>query len=135
MIIDQDKCVASGQCVLNAEDAFDQRDEDGAMLLHENRVLCQYSCTVVDLRFILAPRVLPSAVSDLQEPGRTEHRDIGLLLGGPRRGLVGQLSADRDQHGRGRLGPARRAAHGVHRCVDPPAVRRRSGGAATAVPG
>jgi ferredoxin len=31
--IDQDKCVASGQCVLAAADVFDQRDEDGIVVL------------------------------------------------------------------------------------------------------
>jgi ferredoxin len=31
--IDQDKCVASGQCVLAAVDVFDQRDEDGIVVL------------------------------------------------------------------------------------------------------
>jgi ferredoxin len=31
--VDQDKCVSSGQCVLNAEDVFDQRDDDGVVLL------------------------------------------------------------------------------------------------------
>lgn len=31
--IDQDKCVASGQCVLAAPDVFDQRDEDGIVVL------------------------------------------------------------------------------------------------------
>ena len=31
--IDQDKCVASGQCVLAAPDVFDQRDEDGVSVL------------------------------------------------------------------------------------------------------
>ena len=37
VIIDQDKCVASGQCVMAAADVFDQRDEDGiAVLLDEN---------------------------------------------------------------------------------------------------
>ena len=30
---DQDKCVASGQCVLAADDVFDQRDEDGIVVL------------------------------------------------------------------------------------------------------
>lgn len=35
--IDQDKCVASGQCVTAAADVFDQRDEDGiVVLLDEN---------------------------------------------------------------------------------------------------
>ncbi|MEV0081556.1 MULTISPECIES: ferredoxin [Saccharopolyspora] len=31
--IDQDKCVSSGQCVLAAEEVFDQRDEDGVVVL------------------------------------------------------------------------------------------------------
>ncbi|MCG5213416.1 ferredoxin [Streptosporangium sp. KLBMP 9127] len=31
--IDQDKCVSSGQCVTAAMDVFDQRDEDGIVLL------------------------------------------------------------------------------------------------------
>jgi ferredoxin len=30
---DQDKCVSSGQCVLNATEVFDQRDEDGVVVL------------------------------------------------------------------------------------------------------
>ncbi|MGW6743228.1 ferredoxin [Streptomyces sp. NPDC055025] len=35
--LDQDKCVASGQCVVAAGDVFDQRDEDGiAVLLDPN---------------------------------------------------------------------------------------------------
>jgi ferredoxin len=33
IIQDQDKCVASGQCVTAAEDVFDQRDEDGIAVL------------------------------------------------------------------------------------------------------
>jgi ferredoxin len=31
--VNQDKCVSSGQCVLNASDVFDQRDDDGVVLL------------------------------------------------------------------------------------------------------
>ncbi|MBP1821545.1 ferredoxin [Mycobacterium sp. OAE908] len=31
--VDQDKCVSSGQCVLNADEVFDQRDDDGVVLL------------------------------------------------------------------------------------------------------
>jgi ferredoxin len=31
--VDQDKCVSSGQCVLNADDVFDQRDHDGVVVL------------------------------------------------------------------------------------------------------
>ena len=34
--VDQDKCVSSGQCVLNAGDVFDQRDDDGVVLLLTN---------------------------------------------------------------------------------------------------
>ena len=33
VFVDQDKCVASGQCVLAAPDVFDQRDEDGIVVL------------------------------------------------------------------------------------------------------
>ncbi|HKH52899.1 MAG TPA: ferredoxin [Mycobacterium sp.] len=33
VIVDQDKCVSSGQCVLNASDVFDQRDDDGVVVL------------------------------------------------------------------------------------------------------
>ena len=37
VIVDQNKCVASGQCVLSAPEVFDQRDEDGVVvLLNEN---------------------------------------------------------------------------------------------------
>ncbi|MCB0938093.1 MAG: ferredoxin [Mycobacterium sp.] len=31
--VDQDKCVSSGQCVLNAAAVFDQRDADGVVVL------------------------------------------------------------------------------------------------------
>ena len=31
--IDIDKCIAAGQCVLNAPDVFDQREEDGLVVL------------------------------------------------------------------------------------------------------
>ncbi|MBT0567176.1 ferredoxin [Williamsia sp. CHRR-6] len=33
VILDQDKCVASGQCVMAAPEVFDQRDEDGIAVL------------------------------------------------------------------------------------------------------
>ncbi len=37
VIVDQDTCVSSGQCVLHAGEVFDQRDEDGVVvLLNEN---------------------------------------------------------------------------------------------------
>jgi ferredoxin len=31
--VDTSKCIAAGQCVLNAPDVFDQRDEDGVVVL------------------------------------------------------------------------------------------------------
>ena len=31
--VDQDKCVSSGQCVLDASGVFDQRDADGVVIL------------------------------------------------------------------------------------------------------
>lgn len=33
VLIDQDKCVAAGQCVAAAPEVFDQRDEDGVVVL------------------------------------------------------------------------------------------------------
>ena len=33
VIIDQSKCIAAGQCVLAAPDVFDQRDDDGHVVL------------------------------------------------------------------------------------------------------
>ncbi len=35
--VDQDKCVGSGQCVLAAERVFDQRDEDGIVVLLDDQ--------------------------------------------------------------------------------------------------
>ena len=31
--VDQDTCIAAGQCVAAAPDVFDQRDEDGVVVL------------------------------------------------------------------------------------------------------
>ncbi|NLU75301.1 ferredoxin [Streptomyces sp. HNM0575] len=33
VILDQDKCVSSGQCVMAAPGVFDQRDDDGIAVL------------------------------------------------------------------------------------------------------
>jgi ferredoxin len=33
VVIDEEKCVAAGQCVNSAMDVFDQRDEDGIVML------------------------------------------------------------------------------------------------------
>ncbi|KUN84188.1 MULTISPECIES: ferredoxin [Streptomyces] len=37
VVVDEEKCVAAGQCVAAAMDVFDQREEDGiVVLLDEN---------------------------------------------------------------------------------------------------
>ncbi|ORV08633.1 ferredoxin [Mycobacterium celatum] len=37
VIVDPDKCASSGNCVMRAPEIFDQRDEDGVVvLLNEN---------------------------------------------------------------------------------------------------
>lgn len=37
VVVDEEKCVAAGQCVNAAMDVFDQRDEDGiVVVLNEN---------------------------------------------------------------------------------------------------
>lgn len=33
VVIDEDKCVAAGQCVAASMEVFDQRDEDGVVVL------------------------------------------------------------------------------------------------------
>jgi ferredoxin len=33
VVVDQEKCISSGNCVLHASDVFDQRDEDGVVVL------------------------------------------------------------------------------------------------------
>ena len=33
--VDQDKCIGSGQCVLLVPEVFDQRDEDGIVVLKD----------------------------------------------------------------------------------------------------
>jgi ferredoxin len=33
VFVDQEKCVAAGSCVMAAADVFDQRDEDGIVVL------------------------------------------------------------------------------------------------------
>jgi ferredoxin len=37
VIIDEDRCIGGGQCVLSAPQVFDQRDEDGIVVLLDSR--------------------------------------------------------------------------------------------------
>ncbi|GAB3837457.1 ferredoxin [Kribbella italica] len=43
--IDQDSCIAAGQCVLAAPDVFDQREEDGVAVLRQNPSADQHGAT------------------------------------------------------------------------------------------
>ncbi|MGB3442770.1 MAG: ferredoxin [Actinophytocola sp.] len=35
VLVDQEACISSGQCVMAAADVFDQRDDDGLVILLE----------------------------------------------------------------------------------------------------
>lgn len=37
VIVDTDKCIAAGACVMEAMEVFDQRDEDGVVILLQER--------------------------------------------------------------------------------------------------
>jgi ferredoxin len=43
--IDQESCVAAGQCVLAAPEVFDQRDEDGVAVLIRKPLADEYDAT------------------------------------------------------------------------------------------
>jgi ferredoxin len=66
VVVDQDKCIASGQCVLAAAGVFDQRDEDGIVVLLNNN----------------PPAELHEAVRGRRDlPGMVHHR--GRVVTGP----------------------------------------------------
>lgn len=59
--VDKEKCVGGGQCVLAAAEVFDQRDEDGVVVLlneepgpelHEKVRLAAALCPAVAIRLI-----------------------------------------------------------------------------------
>jgi ferredoxin len=60
--IEQDKCVASGQCVMAAADVFDQRDEDGIAVLLDPTPSAELAA---DVR--LAADVCPALAIHLEE--------------------------------------------------------------------
>ncbi|MFD8708423.1 ferredoxin [Kitasatospora sp. NPDC059648] len=64
--IDQDKCCGAGHCVLAAPDVFDQRDEDGIVVLLDARPPAGLHQAVQD-----AAAVCPAAAIQLdQAPDR-----------------------------------------------------------------
>ncbi|MBQ0926959.1 ferredoxin [Saccharopolyspora endophytica] len=56
VFIDQDKCVGAGQCVLAADEVFDQRDEDGVAFLLAEQPDDRHRAATED-----AARVCPAA--------------------------------------------------------------------------
>jgi ferredoxin len=60
--IDQDKCVGAGSCVLSAPDVFDQRDEDGIVVLRRDTAPEGQDADVLD-----AARACPALAIDVQE--------------------------------------------------------------------
>ncbi|AHH95639.1 ferredoxin [Kutzneria albida] len=62
VVIDQDKCVGAGQCVLAAPDVFDQRDEDGIVVL-----LQEYPPAELHEDVRQAARICPALAIELDE--------------------------------------------------------------------
>lgn len=60
--IDQDRCVASGSCVTAAEAVFDQRDEDGIVVLLNPDPPADLAAEVRE-----AAAVCPAAAINIQE--------------------------------------------------------------------
>ncbi|MFD9815849.1 ferredoxin [Streptomyces sp. NPDC059080] len=60
--VDQDKCCGAGSCVLSAPDVFDQRDEDGIVVLLDARPPAELHEAVRE-----AASVCPAAAIALEE--------------------------------------------------------------------
>ncbi|WP_019546646.1 ferredoxin [Streptomyces sulphureus] len=60
--LDVDKCCGAGQCVLAAPDVFDQRDEDGIVVLLDENPPAEQLGQVRE-----AAAVCPAAVIEVQE--------------------------------------------------------------------
>lgn len=57
IVLDRDRCVGSGQCVLTAPDVFDQDDDVGLVVLRVNRPPVDREADVVE-----AARACPARV-------------------------------------------------------------------------
>ena len=58
VIIDQEKCVGSGQCVLSAPDVFNQREEDGIVVLLDETPPAQSADDVSEAAAICPARAI-----------------------------------------------------------------------------
>lgn len=62
VVVDEDKCCGAGQCVLVAPEVFDQRDEDGIVVLIDAEPPEQEHAAVRE-----AASVCPAAAIELNE--------------------------------------------------------------------
>lgn len=62
VVVDEDKCCGAGQCVLVAPEVFDQRDEDGIVVLLDAEPPEQEHAAVRE-----AASVCPAAAIELNE--------------------------------------------------------------------
>jgi ferredoxin len=62
IVIDEEKCCGAGQCVLAAPDVFDQRDEDGVVILLDADPGAEQHAAVRE-----AAALCPAAVIAVQE--------------------------------------------------------------------
>jgi ferredoxin len=60
--VEQDKCVSAGQCVLNAGEVFDQRDDDGVVLLLNDSPPSEHAVNVRN-----AAAACPALAIDIEE--------------------------------------------------------------------
>ncbi|RJQ82194.1 ferredoxin [Amycolatopsis panacis] len=60
VVVDQSRCVGAGQCVLVAPEVFDQREEDGIVLLLEENPPAQLHDRVRE-----AARICPALAIEL----------------------------------------------------------------------
>jgi ferredoxin len=60
--VDQNKCVSSGQCVLNAGEVFDQRDDDGVVVLLDDSPADDQAVNVSN-----AAEACPALAIDIEE--------------------------------------------------------------------
>ncbi len=60
--VDQDKCVGSGQCVLLSPEVFDQRDEDGIVVLRDANPPAELDDAVTE-----AAQICPSLAINVED--------------------------------------------------------------------
>jgi ferredoxin len=62
VVVNESRCIAAGQCVLNAPEIFDQREDDGIVVLLDDHPAAEYQDSAR-----LAARLCPAEVIQFQE--------------------------------------------------------------------